>query len=66
MPTSSFLGSFLIRCAIMVTCHVEVTVAAVSRHILCARSFTGLMSRPNYMAPSHVRLHFGGGDKDPQ
>lgn len=63
---SSFLGSFLIRCPIMVKCRVEVSRAAESRHILCARSFTGLISRPNYTAPRHVRLHFGGGDKDPQ
>lgn len=62
MLMSSLLGSFLIRCTIMVKCHVEVTIAAVSWHILCARSFTDLMSRPNYMAPRH----FGGGDKDPQ
>lgn len=41
-------------------------MAAVYQHILCARSFTGLTFRPNYVVPRHVHLHFGGGEKDPQ
>lgn len=66
MPTSAFPGIFLIRCAIMVKCHVKVTMAAVYQHILCARSFIGLTFRLNHMVPRHVHLHFGGGEKDPQ
>lgn len=50
----------------MVKCHVKVTMAAVYQHILCARSFLGLIFRPNYVVPRHVHLHFGGGEKDPQ
>lgn len=62
----SFPGNVLIRCEVMVKFYVEVTIASVYWHVVYIKSCTGLISRPTYMAPRHMCLHFGGGDKDPQ
>lgn len=34
--------------------------------ILCTKSFTISISRPNHVAPGYVFLNFEGGEKDPQ
>lgn len=62
----SFPGSFLTICEIMGKVCVEVTLAAVCWHFLCAKSSTGLISRPSHMAPRPMHLHFGSGGKGPQ
>lgn len=59
----SFPGNVLIRYAVKVKIYVEVTIASVYWHIVYIRSCKGLISRPNYLAPRHVSLHFGGGTK---